>query len=68
MAEFICPECDCPMDCNGAMSHGYGDLADEWTCPLCGLSYEVHTNECPCWDCQTGVSPVHEAGRKEIAC
>jgi hypothetical protein len=55
-----CQYCGTPLRCEGAASHGDGDIFDEYYCYLCQeIRLEIHASYCLCEDCQEGISKFH---------
>ena len=56
----ICPMCENALTAWGAVSHGDGDISDEYGCDYCGEPrLEIHAVVCECSDCQVGVGKEH---------
>jgi len=55
-----CQVCETELENHGAISHGDGDISDEYGCPICDRIWvELHAIYCECDDCQSGVSKEH---------
>lgn len=57
---IACPVCGTELENSGAVSHGDGDISDEYFCPSCEeMRLEIHASYCRCDDCRDGISKWH---------